>query len=131
MHRQLGGVDDMVGDLAQVPQSLALAVNSIGNGSIACQRMPPARFRKPTNQRFVARIEKEHVHLMACAANLIQRARNLLEEKLLPRINHQSQPGRLLAQTHQLRELRKKQYGEVVDAKESEVLQRTDGDGFA
>src|SRR4029450_2304102 len=43
MHGQRGGVDDPVGDLAQVGEGLALGPDPVDHGALAGQRMTPPR----------------------------------------------------------------------------------------
>jgi hypothetical protein len=123
-------VDDLVGQLAQVLEPLALDVDALGHGALGRERVAAARLAEAADEAVVAGVQEEHLHVVPHPAHLVEHPRGLVQEDALARIHHERQVLEL-PRAGELGELGQQQHGQVVDAEEAHVLQGADGGGLA
>src|SRR5262249_23833079 len=127
VHGQRRGVEDSVGDLTEIRERPALGPDSVERVALAGQRMAPPRLVVAPHQRFLARLQEEHLHLVAPRPQLPDRVEQAREVGALPHIDAECHPmDRLLGAHDQVGERRDQGRGEVVDAEESHVLEALD-----
>src|SRR5436309_3172970 len=132
VHGERAGVQDAVGDLAQRLQLLALAPDGVGESAAPGGGMRPTRLAEAVDQHIVARIEVEHLERDAAPTQLLEDARELVEEVPVARVEAERHAPYLLARAlPQLDEAGDERHRQVVDAVEPQVLEHLDGAALA
>ncbi len=67
VHGQRGGVDHLVGDLAEVGERLALGPDAVDDVALSRQRMPPPRLVVAAHQGLIGGLQEQHVDVVAAA----------------------------------------------------------------
>ncbi len=126
VHGQVGGVDDLVGQRANLLQLPALRADAFDDGPAVRERMGPPRLAESPDQRFMARFEEDEGRVQPGGRlELPPHARKLAEETALADVDDQRHFRQDRAFTARQRgERRHELRGEIVDAEVAEVLQR-------
>src|SRR5712692_7944981 len=131
VHVELGSINDLIRELAEILERLALAVNSLQDADPGSQRMAPAGLRKPAGEDIVRCIQEQDIDLVARPPDFGNGPWSFVEENTFPGVHHQSQSWGFSTQADELGQLWKQQHGEIVDAEEPRVFQCPDGDRLA
>jgi len=132
VHRERARVEHAVGDLAERPELLALAPDAVGEDAAQGSGMRPARLAEAAHEQVVARLEVEHLERDAACAQLLEDARELVEEVPLAHVEPERHAPRLLARAlPYLDEAGDERHRQVVDAVEAQVLEHLDGGALA
>ena len=75
VHGERRGVDDAVGDLAQVRQRLALGADAVEHVAVGRQRVAAARLVVAAHQRLLARLQEQDLDGVAALAQLARACR--------------------------------------------------------
>src|SRR5947208_1279526 len=121
------GVDDPVGDLAQVRHRLALGADALENVAIDRQRVAAAGLVVPPDETLLARLEEEDLDGMAARLELVDRVEQVGKVLPLPDVHAQRHPpDRLARPRDQISEGWNERRGQVVDTEEAHVLEALD-----
>src|SRR5438128_6818388 len=132
VHGERARVEDAAGDLAQRPQLLALAPDAVGEHAALGRGMRPARLAEAAHEHVVARLEVEHLERDAAHAQLLEDAREFVEEVPLAHVEAERHAPHLLARAlPHLDEAGDERHRQVVDAVEAQVLEHLDGGALA
>ena len=123
MHVEVGRVDDRRA-VAQLGHQLAIAAHAIDE-IIARQRMPPPRLGESPEQHLVGRVEEHHLEPMTGAAEHRDRLVPRRQVLALASIDRDRELVAVTLVGEVIDHLRHERHRDVVDARELDVLERT------
>src|SRR6266545_770028 len=125
------GIDDAIGDPAQVGKRLALGEDPVQHLTVAGQRMPTTALVIAADERLVARLEEQHLDRVSPRPQLADGVDQMRQVLAGANVDAQGHPvGTLLRAHHQVGEGRDQGGGQVVDAEEPHVLEALDGEAL-
>jgi hypothetical protein len=127
---ELGGVDDLVGQVAEVGEQLALPGDTGGYALVGGQRVPATRLGVAPDQALVRGIEEDQLDVVSLVPETTEDARGLPEHVPLAGIDHQREASVGLGHLAEAGELRQEHHRKVVDAEVASVLQGPDRGGL-
>src|SRR5438132_10975256 len=132
VHGERARVEDPVGDLAEGPDTLALEQDHVGERPGPGARVRPARLAEAAHEHLVARLEVEHLERDTARTQLLEDARELVEEVPLAHVEAERHAPHLLARAlPHLDEAGDERHRQVVDTVEAQVLEHFDGGALA
>jgi hypothetical protein len=125
VHRR--GVDDAVGDLAHVRQGLALGTDGLQHVAVAAEGMSTSRLVVAADERFVARLDVQHLDGVAAGTERRDRVEEMLQVFALADVDAERDTvDLLLGAGDEVGEDRDQRRRQIVDAVEPHVLEALD-----
>src|SRR5262249_28686645 len=117
---------------ADIGQGLALGADAVEDAALASEGVTPPGLVVTPDQRFVARLEKQHLDAMPAGAQPVERVPEMPEVLPLPHVHAEGDLANRTARLRaQLGEGGNQRRGQVVDAEVAHVLEAFDGVALA
>src|SRR5581483_12487683 len=104
VRREGGRVEDAIGVAAESCEQLTLATDAGGDVAALRHRVRPAGLAEAPYQRLVRGVEVDDEHAVATPANLVEHARQLVEEPAAARVDAERDARDLVARLAELEE---------------------------